>query len=372
MSLTVRLQHRFAGFTLDASFSAPAGVTALFGRSGSGKTSIINAVAGLLRPDRARIEVDGTVLADSATGLHLPPHRRRIGYVFQDARLFPHLSVRQNLDYGGRFAPDPPDAAGFDQIVALLDIAALLQRRPAKLSGGETARVAIGRALLSRPRLLLMDEPLAALDEARRAEILPYIERLRDETRVPIVYVSHSLAEVARLATTIVVLDAGQVRLAGPAAQVLSDPAAAPVLGLREAGAVLEGRVVAHHPDGLSELAVAAGRLLLPQVAAPAGTLLRVRILAHDVILARSRPEGLSALNILPALVTLVHQGDGPGVLVQLDAGGDLLLARVTRRSAEALGLAPGVACHAILKSVAVAQSDVGRAGAGVGNLRPN
>lgn len=360
MTLSVALSHAFPGFTLQAAFEAPAGLTVLFGRSGSGKTTVVNAVAGLLRPDRARIEVSGRTLADTARGLWLPPHRRRLGYVFQEGRLFPHLTVRQNLAYGARFAP--PGATGPEEarVIAMLGIEALLARRPAALSGGEKSRVAIGRALLSKPELLLMDEPLAALDQPRKEEILPYLERLRDETRVPILYVTHSVAELARLATTVVLLENGRVTRAGPAAELLSDPAAAPAIGLAEAGAVIEARLAAQDPDGLSTLETSGGRLHLPQVQAPLGALLRIRIHASDVILARERPEGLSALNILAGTVEAVRYGEGPGALVQVRIGRDLILARLTRRSAEALGLAPGIRCHAVLKTVAVGRGDVG------------
>ena len=362
MTLEVRLRHAFAGFTLDVAFTAPAGVTALFGRSGSGKTTVINAVAGLLRPDAGRIASDGRVLFDSAEKVNLAVHRRRLGYVFQDARLFPHLTVRQNLLYGRWFAPR---GAGepLERVLDLLGIEPLLARRPGALSGGERSRVAIGRALLSNPSMLLMDEPMAALDEARKAEILPYLERLRDETQVPILFVSHAIAEVARLATTIVVLESGRVLRAGPAAQMLSDPAAVPALGIREAGSVLAARLSRHEADGLSRLETSAGPLWLPRVAAEPGAVLRVRIAAQDVMLALSRPEGVSALNILPATVTALRLGEGPGAVVQLRAGTDLLLARITRRSAEAMGLAVGGAVFAVIKSVAVAQTDVGGAG---------
>ncbi|MEL6480918.1 MAG: molybdenum ABC transporter ATP-binding protein [Pseudomonadota bacterium] len=360
MSLEVSLAHRFPGFTLEAAFSAPAGVTALFGRSGSGKTTIANAVAGLLRPSEGRIALDGTVLLDTGAGCDVPPHRRRIGYVFQDARLFPHLSVRRNLLYGrwfagGRGGDDLP------RIAALLDIEPLLERAPGALSGGERQRVALGRALLSRPRMLVMDEPLAALDEARKAEILPYLERLRDEASIPILYVSHNLAEVARLATTLVVLEAGRVAKAGPLVDLLADPETVPALGIRDAGSILTGRVIAHHADGLSEIEVAAGRLLLPRVAAAPGARLRIRIAAQDVILSRTPPEGLSALNILAVRVTALRPGAGPGAMVQLDAGGDSLLARITKRSAERLALAPGTGCFAIAKAVSVAPMDIGQ-----------
>lgn len=361
MTLQIALQHRFDGFALDVAFSAPAGVTALFGRSGSGKTTVINAVAGLLRPDSGKITVGGTALLDTGQGVNLPPHRRRIGYVFQDARLFPHLTVRQNLLYGRWFAPGG-DGLALDRIVEMLGIGALLSRRPGALSGGEKQRVAIGRALLSNPRLMALDEPLAALDEGRKAEILPYLERLRDELRLPILYVSHSMAEVARLANTVVLMEAGRVTAAGPAAEILSDPAAAPGLGLREAGALLTVRIAAQEEDGLTRLDSAAGPLWLPRVAAPTGSSLRIRILAQDVMLATARPEGISALNILPAVVRDIRQGEGPGALVRLDAGGEVILARVTRRSAEALALAPGKPVFAILKAVSVAQENVGPA----------
>lgn len=361
MILSVSLQHRFADFALDASFQAPPGVTALFGRSGSGKSTVVNAVAGLLRPDRGRIAVDDTVLLDTEAGVMLPSHRRRMGYVFQDARLFPHLTVRQNLLYGRWFAPKGP-GADLDRIVELLGLGALLDRRPGALSGGERQRVAIGRAILSKPRLLLMDEPLAALDEPRKAEILPYLERLRDELRLPILYVSHSVAEVARLATTLVLLDGGRVIAAGPAAEVMADPAVVPVMGLREAGGTLVARLAAQEDDGLTRLETGGGPIFLPRIEAPAGATLRLRILAQDVMLAMRRPEGISALNILAATVEDIRLGEGPGALVRLRVGGDLLLARLTRRSVQALELTEGRAVFAILKAVAVAQRDVGRA----------
>ncbi|SFB05700.1 molybdate transport system ATP-binding protein [Poseidonocella pacifica] len=358
--LDIAVRHRFSGFNLDAAFTAPAGLTALFGRSGSGKTTLVNAVAGLIRPDAGRATVGGATLFDTSAGTWQPPHRRQIGYVFQEGRLFPHLTVRQNLGYSRLFPSRKSDAAEFDRVVALLGLGSLLERRPGALSGGEKQRVAVGRALLSRPRLLLMDEPLAALDDARKAEILPWIERLRDETDLPILYVSHSVAEVARLATTVVLLEKGSVIRSGPAEEMLAEPALAPAFGVRHAGALVAGRVIAQHDDGITELAIASGPLFLPRVDVPLGTELRVRIAAQDVILASGRPEGLSALNILPVEVLAVRQGAGPGVMVQLGAGSDRLLARITRRSAEALSLTPGTRCHAIVKSVSVAPADIG------------
>lgn len=357
--ISVALRHRLGGFALDVAFEAPAGVTALFGRSGSGKTTVVNAVAGLLRPDAGRIVAGGEVLLDTGAGRVLLPHRRRVGYVFQEARLFPHLTVRQNLLYGRWFRGG---GLALDQVVEMLGIGTLLARRPAALSGGERQRVAIGRALLSDPRLLLMDEPLAALDEARKGEILPWLERLRDGAGVPILYVSHSLPEVARLATTVVVLEGGRVLRAGPVAEVLGDPALAGPMGLRDAGSVLAARVVGEDGDGLVRLEAAAGPLWLP--AGPgleAGRMVRVRIAAQDVILSRVRPEGLSALNILRGEVASVRMGDGPGAMVQVSVGGEPLLARVTRRSAETLGIVAGVEVFAVVKSVSVAQADIGR-----------
>ena len=360
MTLSVALQHRIGAFALDVAFEAPAGVTALFGRSGSGKTTVVNAVAGLLRPQAGQIHLEGRALVDTAQGLFLPPHRRRVGYVFQDARLFPHLTVRQNLTYGRWFAPKTAGGADFGRIVELLGIGPLLDRRPAGLSGGERSRVAIGRAILSNPELLLMDEPLAALDEARKAEILPYLERLRDETRLPILYVSHALAEVARLATTVVLLEAGRVVASGPTSALLSDPGTAPALGLREAGALLTARIAGQDPDGLTRLEGPAGPLWLPRIDGAPGAEVRVRVLAQDVMLSLMRPEGISALNILPAEVIDLRSGEGPGVLVRLAVGEDRLLARITRRSAQGLNLHPGLRLYAVLKALSVAQQNVG------------
>lgn len=356
--LDVSLRHAFADFTLDVAFKAPPGVTVLFGRSGSGKTTVVNAVAGLLRPDAGRILAGDFTLLDTKAGIALGPHRRRLGYIFQEGRLFPHLTVRQNLAYGAWFAPKNAPREQMCRVVDLLGIGPLLNRRPGALSGGEKQRVAIGRALLSAPRLILADEPLAALDEARKSEILPYFERLRDEVNVPILYVSHAASEVARLATTVVALRDGRIAAMGPPGEVLGDVGA---MGARGAASVLTARVIRHHADGLSELAAAAGTLWLPRVAAQQGATIRVRIAAQDVILSRARPEGLSALNILSGTVAEVRPGQGPGAMVTLDVGGDRLSARITRRSVEAMGLAHGQACHAIIKSVAVAPEDVGR-----------
>ena len=357
MSLSVSLSHALGGVTLDVAFEAPPGVTVLFGRSGSGKTSVVNAVAGLLRPEQGRVAVEGWELFDTAPGRWLPPHRRRLGYIFQEGRLFPHLTVKQNLAYGRWFAGSGSESV--EHVVEMLGLGPLLARRPRDLSGGEKQRVAIGRALLANPRLLLADEPLAALDEARKAEILPYFERLRDEIAVPILYVTHSAAEVARLATTVVVLEDGKSVRHGPAGEVLADPAVMPT-GVRAAGALLVARVAWHHDDGLTELDAGGVPLFLPRVAHAVGRAVRVRIAAHDVILSRQRPEGLSALNVLPGRVVALRSGAGPGALVSLDTPAGTVLARITRRSAQALGLEAGAECHAIVKTVGIAPTDVG------------
>ncbi|MES2144167.1 MAG: molybdenum ABC transporter ATP-binding protein [Pseudomonadota bacterium] len=360
MTLEVQLAHRFRGFTLDLAFAAPPGVTALFGQSGAGKTTIVNAVAGLLHPDRGRISIDGVILLDTARRVAIPTHRRRIGYVFQEGRLFRHMTVRQNILYGAWFAGQK--ATDSTRIIDLMGIGALLDRRPGTLSGGEKQRVALARAILSQPRMLLMDEPLSALDAARKAEVLPYLERLRDETRLPILYVSHSVAEVARLATTVVLIDKGRLVRAGPAGEVLSDPAASTALGPQETGAIVVARVVAHADDGLTRLESSAGPLWLPQPAARVGDTLRIRILAQDVMLALDRPQSISALNVVPCVVREVLADAGPSALVQLSAGDDTILARITRRSAVSLALAPGTAVFAIIKAVSVARDAPGRA----------
>lgn len=354
MSLSVTLRHRQGSFALDVNFEAGPGVTALFGRSGAGKTTIVNAVAGLLRPDVARIALNGVTFND--TSVFLPPHRRRVGYVFQDARLFPHLTVAQNLEYAARFGARPGDRA---RIVEMLGIGALLSRRPATLSGGEKQRVALGRALLSDPHVLLMDEPLAALDGPRKAEILPYLDRLKTESSVPILYVSHAVDEVARLADHMVLLTDGRVARQGPLMDVMADPAAVPLLGVREAGAVLQARVEAHGDDGLSTLRVASGPLQLMGVHAPVGATIRLRILAQDVLLSLDRPTGLSAQNILPVTISAIREGEGPGAAIALDAGGETLLARVTSRAVASMQLHPGKAVFAVIKATSVSQTAI-------------
>lgn len=351
--IAVDIQKRLGDFQLDAQFTAPAGVTAIFGRSGSGKTSVVNGLAGLMKPDAGRVIVAGKVLFDSASRMNLPPQKRRIGYVFQDARLFPHMTVMRNLSYGGTH-----DA---DNVIAVLGLAHVLDRMPAGLSGGERQRVALGRALMCDPQMLLMDEPLAALDAPRKAEILPYIERLRDVVKIPILYVTHDVSEVARLATTLVVLENGKVTIAGPAETVLSQPQAVPLLGVRAAGAVITAKIAGRLlDDGLTELAFSGGRLFLPGMLGVLGQVVRLRIPAQDVILSKEIPRGLSALNVLPVQITQIEAGRGPGVAVGLKAGEVPLLARITRRSAQRMELAVGQHIYAIIKATAVGPEDVG------------
>jgi molybdate transport system ATP-binding protein len=354
MSLEVDVDHARESFRLSARFSAAPGLTALFGRSGSGKTTLVDIVGGLIRPTRGRIEVDGEVLVDTARGIFVPKHHRRIGYVFQDSRLFPHLSVRRNLLYGRWFNRQAGGTtADLTSVVELLGIAHLLERRPASLSGGEKQRVAIGRALLAHPQLLLMDEPLASLDEARRAEILPYIERLRDEAGVPILYVSHSVAEVARLATTVVILSEGKVTAVGPVADILSQADSG------DGGSVLEA-VIARHDETfqLSVLNSPAGELQVPKLSAPVGASVRAYIRSRDIMLSLRPPEEISALNVLAGRVAAVMPNpNGAQADVRLDCNGASLTARLTAKSVQRLALAPGLPVYAVIKSVSFERS---------------
>ena len=355
IAIDVRLQR--GDFALEAQFVSEGRLTALFGRSGSGKTTIVNLIAGLLRPDAGSVTVDGQTLVDTARRQFVPPHRRRIGYVFQEGRLFPHLTVRQNLLYGRWFAPRGEEPASLESVVELLDIGALLTRKPATLSGGEKQRVAIGRALLASPRLLLMDEPFASLDEARKAEILPFVERLRDELGLPIVYVSHSVAETVRLATTVVAMAQGRVVASGSPAQVMSHPEVTAITGRGESGAVLDMRVAAHDITyGLTTLVSAAGEVRVPYAKLRLGTPIRVQILARDVMIATQPPTGLSALNVLSGTIVHMTMGNGGGIVdLRLDCHGQIVLAQLTRYSLEKLALTVGAPVYAVIKSVSFA-----------------
>ncbi len=356
--IEIAVEHRLGAFQLEADFTSDGRLTALFGRSGSGKTSLVNIIGGLIRPERGRVVVDGRVMVDTERGVFVPKHRRRIGYVFQEARLFPHLTVRQNLLYGRWFAPKS-EAGGSDLagVLDLLGIGDLLQRRPGGLSGGEKQRVAIGRALLAKPRLLLMDEPLAGLDDARKAEILPYIERLRDAFGIPIVYVSHSVAEVARLATNLVILEQGKVTASGPTIELMSRPDVPILSAAPEAGSILDARVLRHEPaHGLTILETRAGPLQIAQRPLPEGASLRVRILASDVMLSLKPLDGISALNVLSGTIAAIggRHKEGAALEIGIDCNGAPLLARLTAKSAGQLKLAPGLPVYAVIKSVSI------------------
>jgi molybdate transport system ATP-binding protein len=357
------VRYRAGAFALEAAFHTGGGVTALFGRSGAGKSTVLNLIAGLARPDRGRIAVGGRTLYDSAAGIALPPHARRVGYVFQEGRLLPHLTVRHNLLYGSLFNKNRTRVVGFDPAVKLLGIDHLLERRPGALSGGEQQRVAIGRALLANPEVLLLDEPLASLDAPRRAEILYYIERLRDEVRIPIVYVSHSLDEVVRLADTMVLMSEGRVVATGAVREMTSRVELHPHLGRHEGGAVIEARVVGQDLEsGLARLEFGGGALEVPDVEALPGEAVRIRVRARDVSIALSRPSGLSIRNVLAGTIVGLADEEGPSLDVSLDLGGTPLIARITRKSAWELGLKPGLPVYALVKSVSIDRRSVGYA----------
>jgi molybdate transport system ATP-binding protein len=371
VSLSVALRHRLGALDLDVAFEAKGRLTALFGPSGSGKTSVVNAIAGLLRPDEARIVVDGQILDDTERDIAVPVHRRRIGYVFQDARLFPHLTVERNLGYGRWFAPRDGRYADPRQIASLLGLSSLLNRRPGDLSGGERQRVAIGRALNASPRLLLMDEPLASLDHGRKDEILPYIERLRDELSIPIVYVSHALPEVVRLATDVVVLADGKSVAAGPAGAILQRiDLLRPFPRGEEGASVLDMRITAYDDAfDMTTLVSPVGTAQLPGRHGAPGDAVRVLIRARDVMIATVAPEGISALNVFPGTVMALTPIDASAVAVTLDCSGVPVVSRITRLSAAALKLAPGKPVFAVVKAVSVAATGYATGDAPPGRL---
>ncbi len=353
--LDVDVRKRLGETALGIRFESAGGVTALFGRSGAGKTSTVQMIAGLMTPDAGRIALGGRILFDSADGIDIATPQRRVGVVFQEGRLFPHLSVRRNLLYA--------KAAGrngrFSGVVGMLGLDALLERKPATLSGGEQQRVAIGRALLSEPDILLMDEPLASLDAARKAEILPYIERLRDEAGLPVVYVSHQIDEVARLADRVVLLSDGSVAATGSVDEVFTRPELMPLTGRFQAGAVLAARVAEQDVAGaMSRLAIPGGSLWVPSVPLPVGSAIRVRIRARDVSVALEKPKRVSIRNILPGTVRSVTESDGPFRTVAISIAGETgesrIAATVTANAVRDLELAPGVDVFALIKSVAM------------------
>ena len=352
--LRVSLLKRRPEFTLAASFAAPTpGVIALFGRSGSGKTTLVDMIAGLLPPDEGEVELAGTVLTDTRRGIAVAPERRRIGYVFQDSRLFPHLTTAGNLRYGEKRARSVPHSIRFEEVVDLLGLAALLHRRPHELSGGERQRIALGRALLSQPQLLLLDEPLAALDVARREEVLPYLETLRDWLSIPMVYVSHQFEEVLRLATYMVLLEEGRALTAGPVGEMSLRPELRSILAPDLVGAVLDGLVTGvDAAGGTAELALGSGRLQVSLRDVSPGARVRVQLLARDIILAIQPIEGLSVRNALLGTVTEITPEAQASVLVKVDVGGPIVLARITEAARAALRLVPGDAVWALVKAV--------------------
>jgi len=361
--IDVDVSRTLGNFALEVAFQAEAPILGLFGRSGSGKTTLVNLLAGTVRPQRGRIVVNGETLFDSARGVDVPPERRRLGYVFQDDLLFPHLSVEGNLLYGYRRAPSAARVIDVAHVIDLLGLQHLMHRLPDALSGGEKQRVAIGRALLAQPRLLLMDEPLASLDVPRREEVLRYVELLRDDLAIPIVYVSHSVAEITRLADTVVLLSDGKTLAVGDVDDVMGRIDLRPQTGRHEAGAVIDTRVVEHDLQyGLTTLVFEGGLLVVPNVDALAGERVRVRIRARDVSLALTRPSQLSILNVLEGSVVAISDEGGPIVDVQLRVGEASLQARITRRSRVDLGLAEGQRIFALVKAVSLDRRSVGYA----------
>ena len=348
------------GFSLDAAFKSDALITGLVGPSGSGKSTIMNLIAGRLRPARGRVVVGGVLLADTDAGLLLPPHTRGVGLVFQDAQLFPHLSVRRNLTYARDFGRTGRDGIRFDAVVDVLGLAHLLTRSPHTLSGGERQRVAIGRALLAAPRLMLMDEPLASLDTARKLEILPFIERLRDEFKIPVLYVSHSLDEVSRLASYVVRIERGKITAAGPASSIL---APATIFDAADRFAIISaiaGTLESYDPKfEVSTISHPAGKIIVPGRLASLGAPVRVTLRATDIALSPAPPDCLSIRTALRARIARVDQA-GPFALVTLDIdGGDRIIACITRLAAASLKLAPDMQVYALVKSVAIEEVGV-------------
>ena len=358
--IRVAFRGSLGDFRLDAEFKAPAsGVTAIFGPSGCGKTTVLRCIAGLLRFSDGLCDVDGDVWQGSG-GVFLPTYKRPLGYVFQEASLFLHLSVRQNLLFGAprRRAAGHKQAIAFDEVTELLGVAPLLDRSPRNLSGGERQRVAIGRALMSQPKLLLMDEPLSALDRNIKNEILPFLERLRDRVALPILYVTHDIGEVDRLADHIVLMRKGRVVAEGPLAMIESDPSL-PMGRTRDAAVGLVGRVESYDREyGLLAVAVRGGRFLVPAPEDPVGARRHIRVVAADISLTRERPGASSILNVLPARILSHGIVEANEIVVSIglgrDGDGDRLLARLTRKSWQGLGLADGLFVYAQVKAVAL------------------
>ncbi|MES9854136.1 MAG: molybdenum ABC transporter ATP-binding protein [Candidatus Thiodiazotropha sp. L084R] len=353
-SIEVQIKNRLGDFELDVSFTAPAqGVTALFGSSGSGKTSVLRAIAGLERPSEGLVRINDEIWQDQKR--FVPIHRRALGYVFQEASLFPHLSVRRNLEYGLHRVAEKERQIPFHDVVELLGIAAFLKRETHKLSGGERQRVAIARTLLTSPRLLLMDEPLSALDHGAKQIILPYLESLHDEFGIPSLYVSHDPNEVARLADRMVLLEHGRVIAEGDAAQLLTR-LDLPLSGYDDASALLEGIVSSHDTSyHLTWISLQGNRVAVPREDLPVGRHARVQIQARDVSLSLHAHSDTSIVNILPARVIDTHDINQTQMLVRLELeDGQTLLSRITRRSAMGMGIHEDMLLYAQVKSVAL------------------
>jgi molybdate transport system ATP-binding protein len=353
--LSVAVTKHRGSFTLDARFELPTpGVAALFGRSGCGKSTLVSVIAGLMQADTGRVALDDRVLLDTENRIVMPPERRRIGYVFQDARLFPHLSVAANLEYGQRRAPGRR-YVNLDTVATLLDLGSLMDRRTHQLSGGERQRVAIGRALLSQPSLLLLDEPLASLDAARRGEVLPYLEILRDQLAVPMVYVSHDFDEVLRLATHVVLMKSGKTIAQGGVGEMSLNPELRSIVGTDAVGAIVDGTVLGTDPaSGLTRVRVGHGELKVQAASIAAGAQLRVQLLARDLIIATQAPQHLSVRNMLSGVVTAVTSDDAESDLIAMDIGGTVIMARVTKAATRELALEPGLPAWALVKSVSL------------------
>ncbi|MGO1117388.1 molybdenum ABC transporter ATP-binding protein [Rhodovibrionaceae bacterium A322] len=363
----ISVQKQLGAFQLSVTAQLPLqGLTAVFGRSGCGKTSLINMIAGLITPDSGRIQVGETLLFDSDAGIDLKPEERRLGYVFQESRLFPHLSVRDNLLYGFKRTRPQDRKIHLDDIVDLLGIAELLTRRPHRLSGGEKQRVALGRALLSNPAALLMDEPLAALDHQRKEEVLPFIERLRDHFGLPILYVSHSMEEIMRLADSMMLISEGSMIAQGTVEELTSRLDLRPLTGRYEAGSVISARITAQDSDyGMTALSFSGGQLMVPKLDQAVGTDLRLRVRAKDVSLALTPPQDTSIQNILKGRIIERGEEMGAQVDILLDVGGTTLWSRVTKRSLAELGLERGSEVYALVKAAAIDRHSLGQGGRG-------
>ena len=359
MTIQARFAVQLDAFSLDVDTSVGSeGVTALFGPSGAGKTTVLRCMAGLERAPNGVFRIDDETWQDESEGTFVPPHQRAVGVVFQDVGLFPHLTVDRNLHYGRRRSRRQRRSEGFsvdaDEVIDLLEIGRLLDRYPARLSGGEAHRVAIARSLLADPRLLLLDEPLTGLDAKGKSEVLDYLERLFRELSMPVVYVSHSLDEVARLADDMRILEQGRITASGSPPELLSR-LDLPVAHTDAAGAVIDTEVARHDLDyQLTHLDFVGGQLVIPYRSVEPGTPVRVRIQARDVSITLHRPTSTSILNVLPAKLDELSTESPGQVLVRLDIGGAVLLARVTRKSAETLDLLPGRSVYAQVKSVSL------------------